>query len=1113
VATTRTLLGSNALKTGLPVATTWTALTSITLSAGDTLIVLSALNNANTFVKATWNGIDLANDAINKANVTSCWMNACSLYITSGGTGNLVLTNSVNWSTVAAVGVIAIKVTGLASSGAFDQWALNGAAGTATPVTGTTGTLAQADEFLVSILGFLGPNTDAAGTWGGDTPNAGARVGTSGGGAASNIVLDEGYLLDSSSTTAKQGSKSGVGGTRGYCGLIVTYKTGATSFTGTGDVSFGVAGLAGTGTVPITGTGAVAFGVAGLSGTGAETFTNVGTANVTFKGPLLSGVGTWGVDGTGGVVFRGPALAATGAQTFTAASGNVTFRFALAGTGTVALPPITGTGAITFGVVGLAGVGTTGGATGTGGVSFAVAGLAGTGTILVAITGTGDVTFRVAGLAGTGSIPLPPQGIFLEMEFAGRGNGWTEVKDWRRADGLRWDRGLPGNGVADCIADTGTLNFVLNNAATNSAHLIGYYSPDHVNCRAGFQLMMGVRVRIVVQQNEYIRFTGYLDYIAPQPGMHQSFSVDCEAIGWMGLAARTRLGDLPILLDATGDEVFQTVVDSLPTFSQPRAIEKDVSADVYPYILDRIRDEETHANDELYRLALSGLDRIWERGDGTLVYESRTRRATRTANSDSFPDTHGFSAPRTADTVANSTQTTVHPRLPSPVTDAVLFSLNQPMQLAVGQPVDILGPWTDVNNPNVRVGAVGLVSLVAGTDYIANSQQDGSGSNLTPYLTVTVGLSGNATAFTVTLGGSSAGYLTKLQQRGQALLDYGDVQSLQTDQASIDQYGLNPLNVDLPYQADPNFGIEVAQYVIFTRGQPVTLVEAFRRVIGMTNSPELARSLGREISDRIGITEPVTGVQRSFFIDRITETVYATHVETEWSLSLPIDGRQFWQLEVVGRGELDINTRLGFGLIVGHTDVLHSDEHGDSEHGDVAHSDTHTDNPALNQLHGDGSSHGDSAHADAAHSDRAHSDVAHQDFHLDDRFQDHTDNTHSDSAHIDTHFDYHGDFVDEAHGVSFGDHGDTHTDQAHGDAHGDSPHIDEAHEDGHDDIGHTDVSHGDTAHVDVAHNDASSHSDVQHADQLHGDVPHVDVIHSDAPHSDSHGDTAHGDAN
>src|SRR3990172_10697700 len=130
----------------------------------------------------------------------------------------------------------------------------------------------------------------------------------------------------------------------------------------------------------------------------------------------------------------------------------------------------------------------------------------------------------------------------------------------------------------------------------------------------------------------------------------------------MDVAARTRISDLPVQVDATGDEVFQTLIDSLPSVARPDAVEKDTSTETYPYTLDRTRDEQTRLRDELVRLCQSGLDRCWLRGNGTLVFESRTRRAATNANADTFTDANGFQAARDRQSVINRVQSTVHPR-------------------------------------------------------------------------------------------------------------------------------------------------------------------------------------------------------------------------------------------------------------------------------------------------------------------------------------------------------------------------------------------------------------------------------------------------------------------
>lgn len=662
--------------------------------------------------------------------------------------------------------------------------------------------------------------------------------------------------------------------------------------------------------------------------------------------------------------------------------------------------------------------------------------------------------------------------------------------------------------MTDCVADAGQLTFQLNNTRHNSAGLVGYYSPDHTNCRAGFRDSIWVRVRHVIGATTVVRFTGLLDSIRPVPGTKGPQLVSCQAVGWLDLAASTRLSNLPVQVNKRGDEIFQTLIDSAPSVSLPRGVEKSTSYDTYPYALDRTRDEQTTLREELYRLALSGLDKIWERGNGVLVYEPRTVRFGLSTDRDTFTDHHGFEADRSRSSIVNKAQFTVNPRVIG-AADSVLFSLSTPMQLPIGATVHVLGPWTDSNNPDVRVGAVTLTTLVAGTDYVVNAASDGSETDLTSLTTVTQGLSGNATDFGITVSGSgsaTSAWLTVLRQRGTPLLVYGSPVLEQEDASSVAAVGTRPVSVNMPYQSSLTLGLEAAQYVVFIRKASQTEISGFTRVVSVSDATEVLRSLQREIGDRIGIEDSVTGVTKSFFIESIRESIQDGFLTTRWELS-PVDSATYWYLDTVGASELEETTVPGFGYVVGHTDIAAVSLHTDVAHSDVAHSDTHTDSAHsdVTESHGDGASHGDSAssHDDVAHSDNAFGDVAHDDSHGD---TDHTDVAHD---------DYHSD-------SPFGDSPyyyppEYHVDVVHEDTHEDTAFSDVAHDDSHGDTEHTDASHGDVSHSDVtvSHADSSSHSDhaASHTDVAHGDVSHSDSAHSDVAHGDVHTDVAHGDVN
>lgn len=786
----------------------------------------------------------------------------------------------------------------------------------------------------------------------------------------------------------------------------------------------------------------------------------------------------------------------------------------------------------------------------------------------VFIPTVGPTLLRLA-LAGT--MATPAVAAYVEMEFIGQGQGWTDVtadvadSDWRS------DRGLPGVTAVDRFAKTGTWNFEMRNDAATSVGVIGGYSPDNVNCRPNFRVGIGVRLMAQVSGEFLPVFTGELEEIDPFPGAYDGrLTVPCTAVDWVNTAMQTPMGGLPTQLAKRSDQVFTSIVAIAPR--PPRATQVMFGLDTYPYAGDTATDGQTMIAAELQRLTMSELGLGYVKADGTLVFENRKFRPTSVGVVDTFLDTElvDLAPQRGRKSIVTRVQTTVYPRKASDVATGVIFSLNTVTAIGPGEtksfgPAAYRDPST---NSATQIGAIDQQPPAATTDYTLNASQDGSGLDLTASATVTAAYSGNSVVFTVTNNSTRTGWITKLQCRGRALNAYGTIKADREDTTARDIYGQNMLQIDMAYQNDPAVGAEAAAYLLNLGKSPITQLPA-ATVFAHQNNPSLmARCLRREISDRIAIQETVSGLTKTYFINSI-QTIFDGRLNLTWIVSLvPVDLTQYWLVEVVGRSELDQTTVLGYGLIVGHIDVAHADSHTDSAHGDVGHGDTnhvddahadqhndslhsdvaHQDSAHLDVSHAD--SHNDATHADVAHGDVAHgdshADSGHIDSHADTTHQDshddtHTDQTHNDSAHTDVahsdfhddhddlfsgsgdHTDTHGDVIhfDNAHGdVAHGDvahtdghgdvtHVDTHVDQAHGDATNNSSHSDTAHVDGAHADSHGDTSHSDTPHFDAAHTDGG-HSD-SHSDTAHADTVHSDSPHTDAAHTDTHGDTAHGD--
>lgn len=765
---------------------------------------------------------------------------------------------------------------------------------------------------------------------------------------------------------------------------------------------------------------------------------------------------------------------------------------------------------------------------------------------------------RLLRYALIGTLATPQVAAYVEMEFAGQGQGWTDVTgDVAFLNGWDIDRGLPGITATDRCAKTGTWKFEMRNDANNSGGVVGYYSPDSPNCRPNFSLGIGVRLVMNIQGEKHTVFIGELDEIDPAAGLFNGLRVPCVAVDEMDRAAKTPMGGVPVQQNKRSDQVFSAITAILPR--QPRSLQVQVGLDTYPIALDTTYDGTTTVLTEYQSLAMSELGLIFTKADGTLVFESRKTRPTTLGIVDTFLDTEvvALSPTRSRASVINRVQTTVYPRSVDAAPTSVLFILNTVTSIGPGE-IQVIGPaaYRDPTNKASSVGGLNMQAPVATTDYAMNAATDGSGADLTAFMTVSALFSGNSVTFTIQntsnqtafFGGNTSA--TKLQCRGQGIYPYASVVLDQQDPLSRDLYGLGMLQIDMPYQNDPAVGNEVSFYLLNLQKNPLTQIPVVTVFADHNNPARWLRIVRRDISDRIAIVETVSGLgaSRSYFINAVK-----MHIDTQLNVSCsfalaPADATAYWLLEIVGSSELDQTTRLGYGLIVGHIDVAHADvhddvahgdvSHGDTNHADAAHADQHNDSAHSDSVHVDtahvDTPHGD-GHTDAAHADTAHSDVAHADSHSDSPHND----SHSDTAHADAHDDIHTDAAhnDSAHtdvahtdfnDVSHDDHDDvllhddnesfSHGDAAHFDnAHGDVAHGDVAHVDDHSDVTHIDThvdsAHGDatssTAHSDVAHVDGS-HAD-NHSDSSHVDTAHVDTAHGDGGHADSHDDTVHGD--
>lgn len=521
----------------------------------------------------------------------------------------------------------------------------------------------------------------------------------------------------------------------------------------------------------------------------------------------------------------------------------------------------------------------------------------------------------------------------------GPGLNWAGLGGDNLIEGTSLEYGITGNRPSDCLAGSGTLRFSLNNSASNSGGVVGYYSPYHASKRPGWGpgvqvllwieglttgsvssmsrsgstvtvdtsaahgLYTGAEVRFEgANQQEYnfvffitvtsatqftftitgtpttpatgtitwlhgrIRFWGRIDTIDVEPGPFGPRRVHVTAYDRMRDLIDADLANVALQVNQTESQVMSAVFAALDSSVAPLSQGLDTGIDQIPYALDDIGDG-TKAASVLGDILRSSYGLGWVFGPGTFLYKSRNFRATATSAGTFSSTMQGFSAAGSISNAYNQIKVTTHPRSID-ASNVVLWAATGTPPLVPGSnastPLIIEAAFRDPSDATRLIGAASTVSLASGTDYSANSQADGAGTDLTSSITITPTVRASRVTFSIVNASATPAYLvtgtgaTLLQIRGKGLYD----QAPRTFPAgSTQSYGVRPFRLDLPYQNVDATGQQIADFILDQYDTLGTQIDS----VTLKAHPDSPNSLYAsavifEVSNVVTLSETVTGV-------------------------------------------------------------------------------------------------------------------------------------------------------------------------------------------------------------------------------------------------------------
>lgn len=502
---------------------------------------------------------------------------------------------------------------------------------------------------------------------------------------------------------------------------------------------------------------------------------------------------------------------------------------------------------------------------------------------------------------------------------------WTDVTEDLAPDPLRWSRGIFDQGPLARLAAPGNFTFALDNSTQNSAGLAGYYSPGHVNARAGFRYGIGVRLWLSDGINSRYVWRGTLHAIAPEPGSVGPLRTSCMADDWMALFESTDAVDLVLRELVRPDQLLQDLIDRVEI--APALTDIDVGQDEYPFAFDDLGGDTPKCTPVAQDILQSEGGYLYVRGDAvegeTLRFENRFARALASTVATFGPDDLApegedpLQVPSSVDHIANDVEVAVIPRRSDPSATSALVRLDGPVSVAPGETVTMFVDYRDPNNDAQYVGGKNMQPPAANTDYTANALEDGTGSDLTVSVAVTASYFGARCKVALTNSGTVQAYVrgpagvAGLQLRGRGLYRYSPLASRAQNAGSIAMVGARqlPTPMVMPYQDDHRIGQDIATFIANLWGD-LEKIPTRVRILTEFGGELLAHGINRDIGDRIAITEAQTAVdEATVFINGIEQELEPSGVLRTWWTLAPADTTDLF---IFDNGRFD-ESAFGYG--------------------------------------------------------------------------------------------------------------------------------------------------------------------------------------------------------
>lgn len=476
------------------------------------------------------------------------------------------------------------------------------------------------------------------------------------------------------------------------------------------------------------------------------------------------------------------------------------------------------------------------------------------------------------------------------------GTSWVDISAYVTSD-INYQGGFFNNDPTAYTAGSGMLTFDLN----NKTKLFTVYGGDSVrglSTLTGWNRGSKIRVRVVYLNFNQIVWAGFIQDIKSDDMTWGEQKAHVTCMDWIDIASNYSMKRSDILLNKNLGDGIASIVNRVAL--TPEGFISGTYTSTFPAIFDNVR-SRTKAISEIDKLARSENGYVYITKDGYVVAEGFTARKgtdsltqvpavsdeaimydSNTAlmfdsNTVLLADAGSNSAKLTS--VAEKLQLTMSDeywnqgviRGYPTVTDTslvTLFSIGDAIPIQGGAYLQLTGNYINPNG-GLPVNGTNMQTPVSTTDYLMNTKADGTGSDITAFLSVAADYYGDVVVYmlhsTYTAG---IGYITRLKARGYGIYrnTATETQILITGSASA--YGDKAFEINQTYQTDTYAGSLAGASILELYKVPKTRISQVTFCANINND-NLMAYLYLDIGDLIPLYDSRSGMTKWYHITSI----------------------------------------------------------------------------------------------------------------------------------------------------------------------------------------------------------------------------------------------------